>query len=195
MSVFFFYSMVFVYGIHVLIDILCTIVTIMDPYVYNMFVDESNLEPTTSSTMYDVNEQGEEHVLPPAPKLGSNPWMYSIFKGCLCKGQWYWKTLLGLYPFLFREEYIAGLAPHVQKTQIRIFMYWIAAMSIVRFCAILFLAMPLFLTMSLIYFMEFLVFQYEGSVVHVLIEPSKAKTMSMLSAGMSFFSVLLCIWV
>jgi len=106
-----------------------------------------------------------------------------------------WEYLLKLYPSLMNEDYARDVCSgHIHKTSCRLFMYWIGTMSLVRLMVFIFPVCPLFITLSLIYLFEFLVFQYEGLTLQIFLIPSKAKIMSFMALYMSLFSGLLCIW-
>jgi hypothetical protein len=208
----------FMYAVHAILDILCFTITILDPYIYNfisnipvqeeeLLHDQMDLQKDSphfhaSGVSINNNNNHQNTVAQTPMQYMKNAFVFITHAKCwkinaqsaLRSTQVYWEYLLHLYPSLFNEEYNASPI-HMQKAHARVFMYWIVTMSVVRIMAICMPCIPLFLTLSVIYFFEFFIFQYEGLTLRVFLFPTKAKIMSILAISMSFFSSIMCIWV
>jgi len=205
MSVLFYYMMMTCYAVHALLDAVCLLVTLLDPYLYNFLLNEADGEyhspprgadATDSSSKNPLLSSANAHQQQAEVKsVASREWWKEKCRKVVSRTQPQWEFFLRLYPSLFSEDYARDVcAGHVHKTSCRLFMYWASTMSLVRIMAIYFPITPLFLTLSVVYFFEFLVFQYEGVTLQIFLLPSKSRIMSILAMSMSLFSVLLCIW-
>lgn len=187
MSIAFFYAILSIYILHSLIDALCTIVTLLDPILYSYYNTNeafiySDSEEKQSDSKMKPSEESQIFLAP-----SSDSWLLRA-KSKLIQVRLFWESLLKLYPSLFKEEANSG------PMQMRFFIYWIAAMGIVRTICVFYTNITSLLCVSFMYFLEFLVFEYEG-FTSMTIVAQKARVMSIFALVMCIMSIVLCLWL
>lgn len=102
----------------------------------------------------------------------------------------WWNSLLDVYHSLFVDSAIRDSEPIFM----RVFMYWMAAMSLVRVMALVWPCTPTLITVAIMYLLEALSVEFEG-FTHKTVKADYARRFSLFCAAMSLFSFLLAIFV
>jgi hypothetical protein len=102
----------------------------------------------------------------------------------------WWNSLLDVYYSLFVDSAIRDSEPIFM----RVFMYWMAAMSLVRVMALVWPCAPTLITVAIMYLLEALSVEFEA-FTHKTVKADYARRFSLFCAAMSLFSFLLAIFV
>jgi hypothetical protein len=191
----FFYSVMIIYALHAILDVLCTLVTILDPFYYAWRVNNMNIG--NQEVTADKLEKEKQNDIILNPTVSSEKDIFiasdviddgnSTYPKYYKNIQKYWDFFLNLYPSLFKPDM------HNNPTQNRMLIYCIASMSLTRVICVLYMNTSSALSVSCAYFFEFLLFQYEGYTAQtILVE--KARIMSFFALIMGMLSIIVCLW-
>jgi hypothetical protein len=99
----------------------------------------------------------------------------------------WWNSLLDIYYLLFVDS-------ASEPIFMRVFMYWVAAMSLTRVMVLVWPCVPTLITVAVMYLLEALAIEFEG-FTHKTVKHDYARKFSMFCLVMSLFSFLLAIFV
>lgn len=208
MSLLFYYTVLVIYAINSVIDILCGIVILLDPLFYSWCQTYENTELDCEDDGNSVNELEKNTGLVNIPLnknintdgnhvVGVKNRRYFCWKviyqsiGSHLKPLW--NCTLNMYISLFYENHNANTSPSC-STEKRFLVYWLISMGVCRLVAVVSPSVQMIWLVCILYCMEYLVFQYEGHAGNTIMQ-NKARILSLSALALAFISLVFILWI
>ena len=180
----FYLTMMTVYFVHAFVDCMCTVLVLFYPHKLNHGC--GGVEGTATVVVDNDSSSGNNKTSISSPPFSSAN--IKIIGGAEVFFRW-WNGLLDIYFLLFVDS--AGSVS--EPMFVRVFMYWMAAMSLTRVIAVGWPCASTLITVAVMYLLEALAIEFEG-FTHKTVRPDYARKFSLFCVGMSFSSFLLAIF-
>jgi hypothetical protein len=190
----FYLIMMTVYFVHAFVDCMCTVLILFYPNKISktdsieshpsaVVVDDDNKNSISSSSI-DSNKASSSSLLSSSVLLAN---ININASGAESFFKW-WNGLLDIYSLLFLDSVIS------EPIFMRVFMYWMAAMSLTRVMVLGWPCASTLTTVAVMYLLEALAIEFE-SFTHKTVRPDYGRRFSFFCMCMCAFSLLLAIFV
>jgi hypothetical protein len=188
----FYFAVMTIYFAHAFVDCVCTVLILFYPNKINAHTGLNSQPASTSTTVGIVVDGDNDNNCNKNSNANASTTATSFLSFSLpnmkidvflgwCSG------LLELYYLLFIDS-VSDIF------FMRVFMYWVAAMSLSRAVALCWPCTPTLITVAVMYLLEALAVEFEG-FTHKTVRPEYARKFSLFCLGMCLFSFLLTIFV
>ena len=138
MTVALYYLIIFIYGTHICVDVMCLVCTLLDPFLWSVFHTKTSITQDSDTETVDT------------------PTRWPALKQA-------WEKIIFLYPSLFKDPNSVE-----SLILVRYFLYWNVCSSIVKLVFLVYPTFSLIILITILYIFDCFVYEYEGFTANSL---------------------------